>query len=102
MDSAKQGFIYFSLGTNVHSHLLTEDKIKVILDTLKELPYKVLWKYASDDLPEIPRNVRIINWVPQQDVLSKLLLIENVNAEQRVPVRMQCVNIISTWQKWTL
>lgn len=76
LDNAKDGFIYFSLGTNVQSHLLTKEKIRIILETLKELPYKILWKYASDDVPDIPENVKIMKWIPQQDVLSKSLKIE--------------------------
>lgn len=71
LDSATNGFIYFSLGTIIQSHQLTKDKVKVILDTLKELPYKVLWKYGSDDLPEKSTNIKVMKWVPQQDVLGK-------------------------------
>lgn len=75
LDSASDGFIYFSLGTNVQSHLLTEEKINVILETLRELPYKILWKYSSDELPALPPNVKIMKWIPQQDVLSKPLFL---------------------------
>lgn len=76
LDNATNGFIYFSLGTNVQSHLLTDEKIRIILDTLKELPYKILWKYASDDVPDIPENVKVMKWIPQQDVLSKSIVLE--------------------------
>lgn len=75
LGSATEGFIYFSLGTNVQSHLLTKNKIKIILETFKDLPYKVLWKYTSDDLPDLPKNVKIMKWVPQQDVLSEFLVL---------------------------
>lgn len=41
----------------------------MILETLKQLPYKVLWKFEDDELPNKPENVMIAKWVPQQDVL---------------------------------
>ncbi|KAJ8959917.1 hypothetical protein NQ317_010522 [Molorchus minor] len=68
LDSAKEGVIYFSLGTNVRSHHLKSNFIKIVVDTFKELRYKVLWKFEID-IPEKSNNVKILQWVPQQDVL---------------------------------
>lgn len=41
------------------------------MDTFAELPYSVLWKFENDSLPNLPNNVVIKKWVPQQDVLGK-------------------------------
>ncbi|KAJ8910847.1 hypothetical protein NQ315_015582 [Exocentrus adspersus] len=68
LDLANEGVIYFSLGTNVRSHHLTKEFIKVVVDTFRELPYKILWKF-EEDVPEKSRNVKIVKWTPQQDVL---------------------------------
>ncbi|XP_017775569.1 PREDICTED: UDP-glucuronosyltransferase 2B33-like [Nicrophorus vespilloides] len=69
LDEAKEGVIYFSLGTNVKSKDIPEETRTVIMKTFAKLPYKILWKFESEDLKEKPDNVKIIKWIPQQDVL---------------------------------
>lgn len=71
MDNAKDGAIYFSLGSNVRSNELSMNLRKIIMETLAQVPYPVLWKFENDDLPGKPDNVMITKWAPQQDVLSK-------------------------------
>ncbi|KAJ8964655.1 hypothetical protein NQ317_010170, partial [Molorchus minor] len=72
LDDAKDGFIYFSLGGNVKSKDLKGPTVTNIVEVLKELPYKVLWKFEAEGLPEKPDNVKLIKWAPQQDILSNL------------------------------
>ncbi|KAJ8926672.1 hypothetical protein NQ314_020939 [Rhamnusium bicolor] len=69
LDEAKQGVVYFSLGTNVKSTLLSKKRMDLLLSALSELPYKVLWKVEIDDMDNIPSNVEIRKWLPQQDIL---------------------------------
>lgn len=71
MDEAEEGVVYFSLGTNVLSVDLEDEKKQILLDAFSELPFKFLWKYEDDSLAVLPRNVKIAKWIPQQDVLSK-------------------------------
>lgn len=68
LDSAPEGAIYFSLGSSVKTYMLEENKIRIILQALSELPYKTLWKFENETL-EVPDNVLIKRWLPQQDVL---------------------------------
>lgn len=68
LDEADGGFVYFSLGSNVKSSSLDETTRNVILETFSELPYKVLWKFENETLPNKPRNVYISKWFPQQDI----------------------------------
>lgn len=63
--------MYFSLGTNVLSIDLEDEKKQILLDAFSELPFKFLWKYEDESLALLPKNVKIAKWVPQQDVLSK-------------------------------
>ncbi|KAJ8974384.1 hypothetical protein NQ317_006163 [Molorchus minor] len=70
MDNAKDGFIYFSLGSNVQSKELSGSSLNSIIETLQEIPYKVLWKFEADELPGKPTNVKLIKWAPQQQILS--------------------------------
>lgn len=51
------------------SQNLGAEKLKIILESLEELPYKILWKFENEELKNKPTNVKIIKWAPQQDVL---------------------------------
>ncbi|KAB0792551.1 hypothetical protein PPYR_14510 [Photinus pyralis] len=70
LDEAHQGFIYFSLGSNVKSKDIPESTMDVVLETLREIPYRILWKYELDDLPNKPENVMISKWISQMEVLK--------------------------------
>uniref|UniRef100_A0A1Y1M4S3 UDP-glucuronosyltransferase n=1 Tax=Photinus pyralis TaxID=7054 RepID=A0A1Y1M4S3_PHOPY len=70
LDGASQGFVYFSLGSNVKSKDIPARSMDVILATFRRLPYKVLWKYELSDLPNLPTNVFISQWVSQMEVLG--------------------------------
>ncbi|XP_045493448.1 UDP-glucosyltransferase 2-like [Colias croceus] len=70
LDSSKNGVIYISFGSNVKSHDLDPDKIKVMADVLSELPYDVLWKWDSDTLPGNSKNIKTSKWFPQTDLLK--------------------------------
>lgn len=42
-----------------------------IFNVLGKLPYTVLWKYETDNLPaNLPKNFIVSKWFPQQDVLG--------------------------------
>ncbi|XP_017784819.1 PREDICTED: UDP-glucuronosyltransferase 2B2-like [Nicrophorus vespilloides] len=69
LDEAKEGVIYFSLGSNVKSKDIPEETRTIILKTFAKLPYKILWKFEAEKLPGKPDNVKIVKWLPQQDVL---------------------------------
>ncbi|XP_059469651.1 UDP-glucosyltransferase 2-like [Neocloeon triangulifer] len=69
LDSAKNGFIFMSFGSNVKSSLLPKEKIDIFLKVFGELDIKVLWKFETD-LPQKPKNVMIKKWLPQQDILA--------------------------------
>lgn len=71
LDSAENGTVYFSLGSNVLSHKLNNNTLEAITRAFASLPYKVLWKFESDYLPEKPENVMTKKWLPQQDVFGK-------------------------------
>ncbi len=62
-----------SFGTNVRSDRLSSEKRKTILSAFADLPQRVLWKFESD-LPDVPKNVLVRKWFPQNDILGKYLL----------------------------
>jgi hypothetical protein len=74
LDEAKDGVIYFSLGNNVRSDLLSEEKGLAFIEAFCELPQKILWKWDLASLPGQQANVKIGTWLPQQDILGNMTL----------------------------
>nr|QPA18392.1 UDP-gluconosyltransferase [Trialeurodes vaporariorum] len=70
VSTAKDGVIYFSLGSNFESRLMSDERKRLFLDAFAQLPQRVLWKYEDDSLPNIPSNVIIKKWFPQTDILG--------------------------------
>lgn len=63
-----------SLGSNVRSCDLNKNTLNSIIQTFREIPYNVLWKFETEDkemLQGMPKNVKVVTWVNQQLVLSK-------------------------------
>lgn len=71
MDEAKEGVVYFSLGTVVPAHLLPTEMLQIFAKVFGRLKQKVLWKIELDTLPGLPSNVRLEKWVPQPGVLGE-------------------------------
>ncbi|XP_055379342.1 UDP-glycosyltransferase UGT5-like [Condylostylus longicornis] len=70
IDDSPRGVIYFSLGTNLKSSDIPQEKLKAILNVFKKLKQRVLWKWEDEYLPNCPDNVMIKKWIPQSDVLA--------------------------------
>lgn len=58
-----------SLGSNVRSSDLSEEKLAIFLDKFKSIKQKVVWKFETD-LPNKPDNVVVGKWLPQNDILA--------------------------------
>ncbi|KAL3285483.1 hypothetical protein HHI36_000015 [Cryptolaemus montrouzieri] len=70
LDSAKDGAILFSFGTNMKIANIDKDKLDAILQGLKKIaPMKVVFK-SEIDLDGIPSNVVVKKWLPQNDILA--------------------------------
>ncbi|KAF5304916.1 hypothetical protein FQR65_LT00800 [Abscondita terminalis] len=69
MDQAEEGAILFSMGSNIQSSDLGENKLQEIIRCFSKLPYKVLWKFEKQ-ISNLPKNVLISKWLPQQDLLA--------------------------------
>ncbi|XP_076643747.1 UDP-glucosyltransferase 2-like [Halictus rubicundus] len=69
VDSATEGFIYFSLGSNAMGSDMPKETLQVFLDVFAKLPYKVVWKFEKD-MPNKPDNVFVGKWLPQQSILA--------------------------------
>lgn len=70
VDEAKHGIILFSLGTNIRSDQLKLERRQAFLDAFSRLPQVVFWKFETDDIQGLPKNVYIRKWLPQNDILA--------------------------------
>lgn len=60
--------IYFSLGSTVKGNFLNDGSKKAIMNAFAQLPNKVLINIDLENI-NVPRNVRVEKWLPQQDIL---------------------------------
>uniref|UniRef100_A0A182LSR9 UDP-glycosyltransferases domain-containing protein n=1 Tax=Anopheles culicifacies TaxID=139723 RepID=A0A182LSR9_9DIPT len=70
LDGAKEGVIFFSLGSYMKSVDMPKDKMKAFLEVFRNLKQRVLWKYENEDIARLPKNVMVRKWLPQSDILA--------------------------------
>ncbi|KAK5645027.1 hypothetical protein RI129_006327 [Pyrocoelia pectoralis] len=70
LDDARDGAIYFSMGSYLNSADIPNDKLNAILNVFRKLKQKVLWKFNGNKLTNLPPNVKLGTWFPQQDILD--------------------------------
>ena len=70
--------IYFSMGSITKGSYIPEKYFEIFTQVFGNLPYKVIWKYENER-KDIPKNVYIRKWLPQQDVLGMYVVLEESN-----------------------
>ncbi|XP_063363864.1 UDP-glucosyltransferase 2-like [Cydia amplana] len=69
MDDAKNGVIYFSMGSMMQANRMPETLKQGLLAMLGSLRQTVIWKL--EEAPEnVPKNVHIFSFAPQQSILA--------------------------------
>lgn len=74
LDNSKNGVILFSMGSNLKSSDLPPEKRDAILRVFGRLKQNVLWKWESEKLPGQPKNVKLMKWLPQTNILGTIHL----------------------------
>jgi len=49
---------------------MSQEKLNVFLETFRKIKYPVIWKWDEDNIPNLPSNVILKKWLPQQDLLA--------------------------------
>ncbi|NWX21017.1 UD11 glucuronosyltransferase, partial [Aegotheles bennettii] len=66
--SGEHGIVVFSLGSMVSD--IPMKKAIEIADALGSIPQTVLWRYTGKVPPNLPKNVKLVKWLPQNDLLA--------------------------------
>ena len=68
--SGDQGVVLFTMGFIFNPKIVPKKLIDAFMKAFSLLPQKFLMKFDGD-IDYIPANVKVLNWIPQQDVLGK-------------------------------
>ncbi|KAI5618669.1 UDP glucuronosyltransferase 1 family, polypeptide B7 precursor, partial [Silurus asotus] len=69
VEGSEHGFIVFTLGSLVPA--MPKEKAEVFFQAFSRIPQRVLWRYTGEVPHEVPRNVKLMRWLPQNDLLGK-------------------------------
>lgn len=70
IDEAPDGVIYFCLGTNVRSELISVEALTIIISVFSKIPQRVVMKWDTEQIENKTDNILIRKWLPQQDILA--------------------------------
>ncbi|XP_073825499.1 UDP-glucosyltransferase 2-like [Musca autumnalis] len=70
INESEHGVVYFSMGSNLKSKNMPQEKKAEILKAFGKLKQRVLWKFEDSELEGKPDNVLIRDWFPQDDILA--------------------------------
>nr|ADC91919.1 UDP glucuronosyltransferase 1 family polypeptide a2 isoform 1 [Danio rerio] len=66
--SGEHGFVVFTLGSMVSQ--LPEAKAREFFEAFRQIPQRVLWRYTGPVPENAPKNVKLMKWLPQNDLLG--------------------------------
>ncbi|XP_059724239.1 UDP-glucuronosyltransferase 1A1-like isoform X6 [Haemorhous mexicanus] len=66
--SGEHGIVVFSLGSMVSE--IPMKKAMEIAEALGTVPQTVFWRYTGKAPPNLPKNVKLLKWLPQNDLLA--------------------------------
>ena len=89
-DGADEGFIVFTLGSAIPVSSMPENLVKMFAKVFARIPQQVFWKWeqSSTLMENLSHNVKIVKWLPQQDLLG------NFNCTQTESLECRNSNLI--------
>ena len=70
LDSSPEGVILVSFGSTITPSSMSAEKRHMFTSAFKKLNHKIIWKWDADDIEDMPANVVLRSWLPQQDLLD--------------------------------
>lgn len=70
LDNSEHGVIYMSLGSYIQSADMPIEKLQIFVEVFRNLKQSVIWKYEGEPLENLPPNVKVGKWLPQNDILA--------------------------------
>ncbi|KAF4519858.1 UDP-glycosyltransferase-15 [Ephemera danica] len=70
LDESRKGVVIFSLGSMINNDNLPPERLQLLTKTMAALPYPVIWRWDTIDVPGLTPNVRVEKWMPQRDMLA--------------------------------
>ncbi|KFD56583.1 hypothetical protein M514_02687 [Trichuris suis] len=68
--SNEKGFVIFSTGFSVKWEKVPDKIVAMFVEAFRALPNKVIWQYDGKPISNLPSNVLVDSWIPQQDLLG--------------------------------
>lgn len=70
IDEAEHGVIYFSMGVELKAKDLPAETLEIFVETFKSIPQHVIWKFEGKPFKNLPQNVYMAKFLPQQAILA--------------------------------
>ena len=70
MDSHPEGVVLVSFGSALSPSKMVPERKAAFINAFKRLPMPIIWKWDDDDLSDMPKNVIVKKWLPQNDLLA--------------------------------
>ncbi|XP_065333889.1 UDP-glycosyltransferase UGT5-like [Cloeon dipterum] len=69
-EGSPNGVILFSLGSLINKDNMDPERLHTLTKAMAAINYPILWRWDTTDVPNLPKNVKILPWIPQRDVLA--------------------------------
>ena len=70
-DGAEDGLVVFTLGSLIPVSSMPKETIDIFLRVFSKLPQRILWKWEAAIPSDLPKNIKMMKWLPQQDLLGE-------------------------------
>ena len=70
MNGAQHGVVLVAFGSVLKSSKMSEENRIKLVTAFGKLRQRVIWKWETETMPDLPSNVKLSKWLPQEDVLG--------------------------------